>query len=181
MAIPIPADVRRLLEAPNYVHLVDPAGGRIAAKLGGMGRARGRPDPGVHLGRDLEGQGHAARPARRAVRHRHVQSLTAWRRSRAASSKCVRDEGCRYMDPISIKYTGAPFPSRGPDRVCFVIAVEKAAPAYAQPRARSGLTLGVPRSPRSPPARPGPETPRRSTQVRLSGDTAAARSVRLDF
>jgi len=31
------------------------------------------------------------------------------------------------MDPISIKYTGAPFPSRGPDRVCFVIAVEKAA------------------------------------------------------
>ena len=37
------------------------------------------------------------------------------------------DEGCRYMDPISIKYTGAPFPSRGPDRVCFVIAVEKAA------------------------------------------------------
>jgi hypothetical protein len=36
------------------------------------------------------------------------------------------DEGCRYMDPISIKYTGAPFPSRGPDRVCFAIAVEKA-------------------------------------------------------
>jgi hypothetical protein len=31
------------------------------------------------------------------------------------------------MDPISIKYTGAPFPSRGPDRVCFVIAVEQAA------------------------------------------------------
>jgi hypothetical protein len=36
------------------------------------------------------------------------------------------DEGCRYMDPISVKYTGAPFPSRGPDRVCFVIAVETA-------------------------------------------------------
>jgi hypothetical protein len=31
------------------------------------------------------------------------------------------------MDPISIKYTGASFPSRGPDRVCFVIAVEQAA------------------------------------------------------
>lgn len=31
-----------------------------------------------------------------------------------------------YMDPISFKYTHAPFPSRGPDRVCFVIAVEKA-------------------------------------------------------
>jgi PPOX class probable F420-dependent enzyme len=37
------------------------------------------------------------------------------------------DQDCRYMDPISIEYTSAPFPSRGPDRVCFVIAGEKAA------------------------------------------------------
>ena len=37
------------------------------------------------------------------------------------------DQGCRYMDPISFKYTNAPFPSGGPDRVCFVIAVERAA------------------------------------------------------
>jgi hypothetical protein len=37
------------------------------------------------------------------------------------------DKGCRYMDPISVKYTAAPFPSCGPDRVCFVIAVDKAA------------------------------------------------------
>jgi len=36
------------------------------------------------------------------------------------------DEDCRYMDPISVKYTNAPFPSRGPDRVCFVITVENA-------------------------------------------------------
>jgi hypothetical protein len=36
-------------------------------------------------------------------------------------------EDCRYVDPISFKYANAPFPSRGPDRVCFVIAVEKAA------------------------------------------------------
>ena len=36
------------------------------------------------------------------------------------------DEGCAYMDPISFKYTNRPFPSRGPDRVCFVISVEKA-------------------------------------------------------
>jgi hypothetical protein len=35
------------------------------------------------------------------------------------------DEDCRYMDPISTKYTGAPFPSGGPDRVCFAIAVER--------------------------------------------------------
>jgi hypothetical protein len=30
------------------------------------------------------------------------------------------------MDPISLKYTRSPFPSRGADRVCFVVAVEKA-------------------------------------------------------
>ena len=31
------------------------------------------------------------------------------------------------MDQLSYKYTGERFPTRGPDRVCFVIAVEKAA------------------------------------------------------
>ena len=36
------------------------------------------------------------------------------------------DEGRRSMNPTSFKYTNAPFPSRGPDPVCFVIAVEKA-------------------------------------------------------
>jgi hypothetical protein len=36
-------------------------------------------------------------------------------------------EDSRYMDPIPFKYTHAPFPRRGPDRSCFVIAVEKAA------------------------------------------------------
>ena len=54
--------------------------------------------------------------------------------SGAGSAKAVQgrviaerpDEDCRFMDPISVKYTGKPFPYRGPDRVCFVIAVEKA-------------------------------------------------------
>jgi PPOX class probable F420-dependent enzyme len=36
------------------------------------------------------------------------------------------DEGCRHMDPISIKYTGEPFPSRGSDRVCFAIEIDRA-------------------------------------------------------
>jgi hypothetical protein len=30
------------------------------------------------------------------------------------------------MDAISIKYTSKLFPSRGPDRVCFVIGIERA-------------------------------------------------------
>jgi hypothetical protein len=37
------------------------------------------------------------------------------------------DEDRWYMDPISFEYTNKPFPSRGPDRVYFMIAVEKAA------------------------------------------------------
>jgi hypothetical protein len=37
------------------------------------------------------------------------------------------DEDCHYMDPISFKYTNRPFPRRGPDCLCFVIAVENAA------------------------------------------------------
>jgi hypothetical protein len=37
------------------------------------------------------------------------------------------DERCRYMYPISVKYTGASFPSCGPDRTWFVIAMEPAA------------------------------------------------------
>jgi hypothetical protein len=28
------------------------------------------------------------------------------------------DEDCRYMDLISVKYTNAPFPSRGPRTAC---------------------------------------------------------------
>ena len=31
------------------------------------------------------------------------------------------DPDCRYMDALSIKYTGAPFPHRAPDRICVVI------------------------------------------------------------
>jgi hypothetical protein len=37
------------------------------------------------------------------------------------------DEDCGYMDPISVKYTGKPFPVRGPGRVCFVIGVDRGA------------------------------------------------------
>jgi hypothetical protein len=36
------------------------------------------------------------------------------------------DEGCRHMDPISVKYTSAPAPAVD-QTACFVIAVKKAA------------------------------------------------------
>jgi hypothetical protein len=44
-----------------------------------------------------------------------------------AWSKARPDEDCRYMDQISFKNRDAPLPVRGPDHVCFVIWVEKAA------------------------------------------------------
>jgi PPOX class probable F420-dependent enzyme len=126
MAIPIPDDVRELLQAPNYVHL---------STLRADGSQRNWV---VWVG--LEGD-HILVCTSDAIwkakdmRHdpRVAMSLTDMAnpyRMAAIQGRVVEvrsDEGCRYMDPISVKYTGVPFPSRGPDRVCFVIAVEKAA------------------------------------------------------
>jgi PPOX class probable F420-dependent enzyme len=121
----IPPEVRELLEAPNYVHLAtlrrdgSPRNWVVWAGLEGdsvlicttehsMKATHMRRDPRVGLSLvDLEN------PYRMASLQGRVEEIRD-------------DEGCRYMDPISIKYTGAPFPSRGPDRLCFVIGVERA-------------------------------------------------------
>ena len=121
----LPADVRALLDAPNYVHLAtlrrngSPRNWVVWVGLEGdhvlicstdcSWKAKDmRCDPRVALSVvDLEN------PYRMAS----LQGLVVEVRP---------DEGCRYMDPISFKYTNKPFPSRGPDRVCFVIAIEKA-------------------------------------------------------
>jgi PPOX class probable F420-dependent enzyme len=126
MAIPIPDAVRELLEAPNYVHL---------STL----RADGSPRNWV-VWVGLEGdrilictseEVWKAKDMRRDPRvAMSVADLGNPYRMAALQGRVIEirpDEGCRYMDPISVKYTGAPFPSRGADRVCFVIAVDKAA------------------------------------------------------
>jgi PPOX class probable F420-dependent enzyme len=125
-ALPIPPDVRALLDAPNYVHL---------ATL----RANGSPrNHVVWVG--LEGD-HVlvctsdvtwkAKDMRRDPRVAlSVVDLENPYRMASLQGRVIEerpDEGCRYMDPISVKYTGAPFPSRGADRICFVIAIEHAA------------------------------------------------------
>jgi PPOX class probable F420-dependent enzyme len=125
MAIPIPDEVRELLDAPNYTHL---------STL----RADGSPRNWV-VWVGLEGDhilvctSDAVRKAQDMRRDPRVAlSVTDVAnpyRMAAIQGRVVEvrpDEGCRYMDPISVKYTNAPFPSRGSDRVCFVIAVEKA-------------------------------------------------------
>ena len=126
MAIPIPDDVRELLDAPNYVHL---------ATL----RADGSPRNWVvwvgleddHILVCTSDAIWKAKDMRRDPRVAlSVTDLANPYRMAAIQGRVVEvrpDEGCRYMDPISFKYTNGPFPSRGPDRVCFVIAVEKAA------------------------------------------------------
>jgi PPOX class probable F420-dependent enzyme len=126
MAIPVPADLRALLAAPNYVHL---------STL----RADGSPRSWV-VWVGLEGDRIlvctsdstlTAKDMRRDPRvAMSVIDLGDPYRMAGVQGRVVeirRDQDCRYMDPISMKYTGQPFPYRGPDRVCFVIAMEKGA------------------------------------------------------
>jgi PPOX class probable F420-dependent enzyme len=125
MAIPIPDAVRELLEAPNYAHLstlrADGSPRNWVVWLGLEGdRILVCTSEAVWKAKDMR------RDPRVAM---SVADLHNPYRMAALQGRVVEirpDEGCRYMDPISIKYTGARFPSRGPDRVCFVIAVQKA-------------------------------------------------------
>src|SRR5512142_1624050 len=124
--VPLPPEVRALLDAPNYVHL---------STL----RADGSPRNWVvwvgledeHILVCTSDAIWKAKDMRRdpRVAMSVTDGVNPYRMA-AIQGRVVevrRDEDCRYMDPISIKYTSAPFPSRGPDRVCLVIAVEKAA------------------------------------------------------
>jgi PPOX class probable F420-dependent enzyme len=123
--IPIPPDVRALLDAPNYVHLatlrVDGSPRNHVVWVGLEGdhvlvctseqtwKAKDmRRDPRVALSVT-----DSQNPYRMAALQGRVVEVRA-------------DEGCRFMDPISIKYTNARFPSRGPDRICFVIEAHSA-------------------------------------------------------
>ena len=121
----MPAEVRELLEAPNYAHL---------STL----RADGSPRNhvvwvGLEDDRVLICTSSETWKAKDMRRDPRVALSVVDRdnpyRMAALQARVVEerpDEGCRYMDPISVKYTGAPFPYRGTDRVCFVLAVEKA-------------------------------------------------------
>lgn len=124
-AIALPHEVRELLAAPNYVHL---------STLRRDGHPRNHVVwVGLEEDRILictSDRTWKARDMRRdpRVALSVVDSQDPYRMA-GVQGRVVEerpDEGCPAMDPISIKYTGKPFPSRGPDRVCFVIEVEKA-------------------------------------------------------
>jgi PPOX class probable F420-dependent enzyme len=126
MPIPLPDDVRALFDGPNYVHL---------STL----RADGSPRnwvvwAGTDDDRVLVCTGDSTLKAKDMRRDPRVAiSVTDFAnpyRMAALQGRVVEvrdDADCRYMDPISVKYTGKPFPARGPGRVCFVIAMEKGA------------------------------------------------------
>src|ERR1700752_2401166 len=125
MAIAIPDEGRDLLEAPNSVHpSTPPADGSPRNWVVWVGVE------GDHALVCTGASTWKARDMRRDPRvGLSVVDLANPYRMAAVQGRVVEvrpDEDCRYMDPISVKYTGAPFPSRGPGRVCFVIAAEKA-------------------------------------------------------
>jgi PPOX class probable F420-dependent enzyme len=121
----LPAAVRELLDAPNYVHL---------STL----RRDGTPRNwvvwvGLEGDRVLVCTTDFSWKAKDMLRHARVGLSVQDRddpyRMASLQGRVVEvrsDEGCRYMDPIAFKYTGAAFPSRGADRLCFVIEIEKA-------------------------------------------------------
>jgi len=125
MAIPIPGMCGSFPAPPATCtcRLFAPTARR---PLGGMGRAGGD-----HILVCTSGATWKAKDMRRHPRLTpSVTDMANPHRMAAIQGRVVEarpGENCRYMDPISFKYTNAPFPSRGPDRVCFVIAVEKAA------------------------------------------------------
>jgi PPOX class probable F420-dependent enzyme len=126
MTIPLPDDIRTLLDAPNYAHL---------STL----RADGSPRSwvvwvgveGDHVLVCTHGSSWKARDMERDPRVAlSVTDLANPYRMAALQGRVVEirpDDDGRHMDPISVKYTGERFPYRGAGRVCFVIAVEKGA------------------------------------------------------
>ena len=116
----LPDEVRALLEAPNYVHL---------STL----RRDGTPRNwvvwvGLEGDRILVCTGDTTLKAKDMVRNPAVGlSVTALDnpyRMAAIQGRVVEvrdDSEGATMDGISHKYTGHPFPLRGPGRVCFVI------------------------------------------------------------
>ena len=117
---PLPPAIRALFDGPNYVHLTTM-------------RSDGSPRNWV-VWVGLEGDqilvctGDGAWKAKDMTRDPRVALSVAAHDNpynmAAIQGRVIEirdDSDCRYMDPISMKYTGKPFPMRGPGRVCFVI------------------------------------------------------------
>jgi PPOX class probable F420-dependent enzyme len=120
------AEIKRLLDRPNFAHL---------ATVMADGSPQSAP---VWVGREgdriLVCTGEGSLKARNTRRDSRVALsivdfddpyLEAQLRGRVVERRA--DPDLRIMDPVSVKYTGRPFPMRSPEgRVALVIEVEKA-------------------------------------------------------
>ena len=126
MATPLSGEIKALVDGPNFAHLAtllsdgapqsDPVwvsreGDRILICTG-EGSVKGkntRRDPRVAL----------------SIVNFHNPYEEAQLRGRVVERR--PDPDLKYLDPISRKYTGKPFPMRGPEgRVALIIEIEKA-------------------------------------------------------
>lgn len=120
MGIELPSTVRDLLEGPNVAHLatVRPDGSPASCPvwIGTMGNDL------------LVGTGRNTAKVRNAQHNPHV-ALSVVHRDNPYEEVLLRgtvvevrdDLDCTYMDPISVAYTGKPFPFREGPRVVLVI------------------------------------------------------------
>jgi PPOX class probable F420-dependent enzyme len=126
MATPLSADIKALIDGPNFAHLATllPDGSPQSAPVW-VGREGDRilicTGDGSVKGKNT------ARDARVALSlvNFHDPYQEAQLRGRVVERR--PDPDLRYMDPISHKYTGKPFPFRSPEgRVALVIEIDKA-------------------------------------------------------
>jgi PPOX class probable F420-dependent enzyme len=122
--IVLPPEVRALLEGPNFAHL---------ATVDRHGKPQSMP---VWVG--LEGDhvlictGATTQKALNAAHNPHV-ALSVTNHDNPYETASLRgtvvemrnDDALADMDPISIVYTGKPFPFRAPGRVTIVIAIDR--------------------------------------------------------
>jgi PPOX class probable F420-dependent enzyme len=126
MAIPLSNEIRALLDAPNFAHLATllPDGSPQSVPVW-ISRENDRVLICTGEG-SLKGK-NTKRDARVSISivDFHDPYKEAQLRGRVVERR--PDSDFKYLDPISIKYTGKPFPLRGPEgRVALVIEVEKA-------------------------------------------------------
>ena len=123
--IPLPEDVRHLFARPNYAHLstlrVDGSPRNHVVWVGVEGENL------LVCTSDSTWKAHDMRGDPRVALS--VVDVDDPYKMAAVQGRVVEirpDHDCAMMDNIAMSYTSRPFPSKGPDRVCFVIAVDHA-------------------------------------------------------
>ena len=125
MAIAIPDNVRELLDAPNYVHLATlRADGSPRNWVVWVGLEQNHilvcTSDAIWKAKDMRRDPRVAN-----VGHRCGQPLPDGRHPGTSRGSTTR-HGMPLHGPDLLQVHKCTIPSRGPDRVCFVIAVEKA-------------------------------------------------------